>query len=294
MVSFSISPDTEVASVAIKVKDLDRVISFYQHVVGFELISEENDMAIMGIRSQNKKLLALIATPDGIEGTNNHTGLYHTSYVFPTREDLAQFIKHLMIMNYPIEGQSDHGYCESIYINDPENNLLEFSWDKPESEWPLSEGKIDGVTKELDIQASLNCVEGEYSRVPKSTKLGHVHLSVSNLEESYEFYINQLGFKVSDDDFSSTHLLTASNYHHHVALNEWKPSRITSMAKESDLGVDHITFELPSMDELQRLKENLELASYEFYYNKGKKIIGLSDPSGIELWFLVPKTKKTM
>ena len=103
MGSFSLDQNTNLASVALKVKDLDKMIEFYRHVLGFHLINEENDMAIMGIGSERKKLLGLIREPEGKEGSNNLTGLYHVAFVLPTREEFALFIKHLMLTNYPIE-----------------------------------------------------------------------------------------------------------------------------------------------------------------------------------------------
>lgn len=289
MASFSLSPETALSSVAIKVKDFDRMLSFYEQVVGFDILREENDMAILGNKEDKQKLLGIISTPDGKGEANNHSGLNHTSFVFPTRNDLARFMKHLIALNYPIEGESDHGYCESIYINDPESNRLEFSWDRPQSEWPLTNGFVKGVTKELNIQSFLSQVTGDYTGIPKGTKLGHVHLSVSDREDSHDFYRNHLGFMVRDHDFSSVEFLSVSDYHHQIAFNEWIPSTDHCMLKEDELGVDHITFTLPSMDDLMALKENLDELEYEFYFNKGKQIIGVNDPSGIELWFLVAK-----
>lgn len=285
---FSLDPDTQLTSVAIKVRDFDKMVEFYQRVVGLDLINEENDMAIMGIGSKKQKLIGLIATPDGIEDSNTHTGLYHAAFVFPKRENLALFIKHLMRLNYPLEGQSDHGYCESIYISDPEGNRLEFSWDKPKEFWPLCEGKIDGVTTDLDMQQMLGEVVGTFEGIPHLTRMGHVHLSVLDLDDSYQFYVNDLGFVLKDDDFAQTHFLTVDDYHHQIALNEWIPSSVLP-AQESDLGVDHITFSLPNFDKLVELKDHLVENNLEFYFNKGKKIIGISDPNGIQLWFMVLK-----
>ncbi|MFW7433141.1 VOC family protein [Vagococcus carniphilus] len=289
MGSFSLDPKTKLASVALKVRDFDRMVEFYRHVVGLNLINEENDMAIMGIGSKRKKLVGLIATPEGVEDSNTRTGLYHMTFVLPTRENLALFLKHLIILNYPIEGKSDHGYSESVYINDPEGNRLEFSWDKPKEEWPLLEGKINGVTKDLDIQKMLCRVKGTYSTIPEDTKVGHVHLSVLDLNESFKFYVDGLGFSIKDDDFAKTHFLTVNDYHHQIALNEWTPASQKSFARETDLGVDHITFDVATFEALLELKEQLESLEIEFYFNKGKKIIGVNDPNGIQLWFMVLK-----
>ena len=289
MGSFSLDQNTSLASVALKVKDLDKMIGFYRHVLGFHLINEENDMAIMGIGSKRKKLLGLIREPDGKEGSNTLTGLYHVAFVLPSREEFGLFLKHLMIMDYPIEGKSDHGYAECVYLNDPEGNRVNIGWDRPKEEWPIEEGVINGVTKELDVQSVLSKVEGEFDEVSDNTKVGHIHLSVSDLEKSYYFYKDILGFTLKNDDVSRTKFLSINNYHHQIAINEWTPASNESVVGETDLGVDHVTFEMPSIESLLELKNQLETFDIEFYFNKGKKIIGLNDPNGIQLWFMVLK-----
>lgn len=289
MGNFSLDKQTNLASVALKVRDLDKMIDFYRHVIGFHLINEENDMAIMGIGSKKQKLLGLIREPEGKEGSNTLTGLYHVAFVFPTREEFALFIKHLMLLDYPIEGQSDHGYSECVYVNDPEGNRINFGWDRPKKEWPLEDGKISGVTKELNIQSLLSRVEGEYQEVSDDTKIGHVHLSVTNLDESFDFYQNVLGFDSKNNDSVRTKFLSSNTYHHQIALNEWTPAAHKTIVKDTDLGVDHVTFDLPSIEALMALKEQLETTDSEFYFNKGKKIIGINDPNGIQLWFTVLK-----
>lgn len=289
MGSFSLDQNTRLASVALKVKDLDKMINFYRHILGFHLINEENDMAIMGIGSQKRKLLGLIREPEGQEGSNTLTGLYHVAFVFPTREEFALFVKHLVLSNYPIEGKSDHGYAECVYINDPEGNRINIGWDKPEEDWPVKEGKISGVTKVLNIQSYLSKLEGVFDEISDETRMGHVHLSVANLEESFTFYHDILGFSLKNQDIISTKFLSINDYHHHIALNEWTPAANCSAIKNTDLGVDHITFEVPSLESLLALRDQLDAKQVEYYYNKGKKIIGLSDPNGIQLWFMMLK-----
>ncbi len=286
MGSFSLDKNTNIASIALKVKDLDRMIGFYRRVIGFHLINEENDMAIMGIGSKRQKLIGLIREPEGKEGSNTLTGLYHVAFVFPSREEFARFLKHLMIMNYPIEGKSDHGYSECVYLSDPEGNRISIGWDKPKKEWPIVNGSIEGVAEELDIQSVLENVEGTFDEVSDETKLGHVHLSVSKLAESAVFYKDTLGFSSTNQEDLRTVFLSANGYHHQLAINEWTPIA-TKNVSETDLGVDHITFSMPNIDALLALKEQLESKEIDFYFNKGKKIIGVNDPNGIQLWFMI-------
>lgn len=289
MENFSLDPKIQLSSIAIKVKDIDKMVGFYHRVIGLDLINEENDMAIMGVGCQKRKLLGLIYVSDGQEGGNDRIGLNHIAYVFPERKQLSSFIRHLLEINYPIDGKSDHGYCEAIYITDPEGNRLSFTWDRPKEEWPLLDGRIDGVTKELDVYRMMDEEFEEYHQIPKETKLGSIHLSVANLDRSYDFYTKMLGFKLKDDDFASAHYLTLNEYHHQIALNAWSPTGTTHLIEDNDLGVDHITFKVPTFESLLKIKNHLEELSMEMYFNKGKKIIGLIDPNGIQIWFMVFK-----
>lgn len=287
MESFSLDPALQLSSVAIKVKDLDKMENFYRHVVGLDLINEENDMAIMGLGQDKKKLLGLVYTPHANLDASQGTGLNHMAFVFPKREQLGAFIHHLFKLNYPIDGESDHGYCEAIYITDPEGNRLAFVWDKPKDEWPLQNGRINGVTKSLDLRKVTKKAKDEYVKVPEGTKVGYVHLSVSDLDQSHDFYTRLLGFALKDDDFINMHYLTVNDYHHHIALDSWTPASNVRNVQEDDLGVDHVTFSVPSFDSLVALKNHLEHEHADLYFNKGKQIIGITDPNGIQLWFRV-------
>ncbi|MGY3766350.1 VOC family protein [Vagococcus vulneris] len=287
MERFSLDPEIKLSSVAIKVKDLDKMENFYRHIIGLDLINEENDMALMGLGQEKKKLLGLVYSPEADENLNQGTGLNHMAFVFPEREQLGSFIHHLFELNYPIDGESDHGYCEAIYITDPEGNRIAFVWDKPQEKWPVADGKIHGVTKPLDLRKVTKNYSETYQHIPKDTKVGYVHLSVANLDESYDFYTNLLGFTLKDNDFSNMHYLSLNQYHHHIALDSWTPSSYAPSVQDDELGVDHVTFSVPNYDSLVALRNHLTAHDADLYFNKGKQIIGINDPNGIQLWFRV-------
>ncbi|MFO7446531.1 MAG: VOC family protein [Ignavibacteriaceae bacterium] len=91
-----------------------------------------------------------------------HTGLYHFAILYPTRKELARVTKRIFELNYKIEGASDHGVSESVYLRDPDGNGVELYSDRPERDWPVdSEGNLLMETKHLDIIGLLSELDGE-------------------------------------------------------------------------------------------------------------------------------------
>ncbi|MGY3749064.1 VOC family protein [Vagococcus acidifermentans] len=290
MKQFLLSPSTQVASVALKVKNFEKMVDFYRDVIGLHLLNEENGMAIMGIKRTRRKLIGLIFSPDSSEEQTAHAGIYHTAILLPSRKDFSEFCAHLKERNYPIDELKKHVYSESVYVRDPEENVIEIIYNKPESEWENSEQTAD-QTVELD--ALISEAKASYSDIPENTQIGHVHLSVLNLEKSLAFYHDVLGFQVTDDSDASVKYLGTGNggLHHQLAINNHMRIQAKPIA-DSDLGVDHITFDIGPFDNLLALKERLTELGIPHYFNNGKKIIGIDDPNGIQLWFIVFKKQQ--
>ena len=94
----------------------------------------------------------------------NTAGLFHLAILYPERRDLAQALRWLLEANYPIDGASDHGVSEALYLRDPDGNGVELATDRPEEEWPRAgDGKLAMVTRPLDVEGLLaELDEGEY------------------------------------------------------------------------------------------------------------------------------------
>ena len=150
----SIHPDTRIGHVHLKVADLERALSFYRDLLGFELIQKIGDQAafISAGGYHHHIGLNIWESKGGTPPPPGHTGLYHTAILYPNRKELAKALKTLLNADYPLQGAADHGVSEAIYLADPDGNGVELYYDKPEELWPRKQnGELDMFTKSLDI-----------------------------------------------------------------------------------------------------------------------------------------------
>ena len=155
----SIHPDTRIGHVHLKVADLERALSFYRDLLGFELIQKIGDQAafISAGGYHHHIGLNIWESKGGTPPPPGHTGLYHTAILYPNRKELAKALKTLLNADYPLQGAADHGVSEAIYLADPDGNGVELYYDKPEEKWPRKQnGELDMFTKSLDIDNLLS------------------------------------------------------------------------------------------------------------------------------------------
>lgn len=147
-----------VGHVHLKVADLDRAIAFYSGVLGFELQQKMGSSAAFLSAGGYHHHIGLNTweSRGGKPPAPGTTGLYHSAFLYPTRGDLARVLKSLVEARWPIEGASDHGVSEAIYLRDPDGNGVELYRDRPEAEWPReANGALKMVTEPLDLHALL-------------------------------------------------------------------------------------------------------------------------------------------
>ena len=156
--SYTIPVQTHIGHVHLKVTNLDKALSFYKDILGFEITQRYGDSAVfisaggyhhhIGLNTWHSKN----AGPAPVRAA----GLYHLAIVYPTRKDLAIIFKRLEEAQYPLTGASDHGVSEAIYLNDPDGNGVELYWDRPKEAWPTNtEGKLWMGTSALDLDSLL-------------------------------------------------------------------------------------------------------------------------------------------
>ena len=154
----SIDPRTRIGHVHLTVSDLDRALSFYRDGLGFEVTSRYGpDAAFLSAGGYHHHIglntWAGRGAPPPPAGT---TGLYHFAILFPDRAALATTVRRLLDRGIPLEGASDHGVSEAVYLRDPDGNGVELYRDRPENEWPRGpDGSIRMHTRPLDLQALL-------------------------------------------------------------------------------------------------------------------------------------------
>ena len=156
--SSPIDPGVRIGHVHLKVADLDRSLAFYRDVLGFELTQRFGAQAAFLSAGGYHHHLGLNTWEcrGGSAPPPGSTGLYHVAIVYPTRALLADALRRLQKAGVPIEGASDHGVSEAIYLRDPDGNGVELYWDRPREQWPrASDGSIEMFTQPLDLDALL-------------------------------------------------------------------------------------------------------------------------------------------
>jgi catechol 2,3-dioxygenase len=154
----SVAPGTRIGHVHLKVADLDRALAFYSGVLGFELQQKYGTQAAFVSAGGYHHHIGLNTweSRGGTPPPPGHTGLFHTAILYPTRRDLADALRRLIAAGIPLDGASDHGVSEALYLRDPDGNGVELYRDRPEAEWPRdANGDLAMVTERLDLKALL-------------------------------------------------------------------------------------------------------------------------------------------
>jgi catechol 2,3-dioxygenase len=151
-----IDPGVRIGHVHLKVADLERALAFYCGVLGFELQQRYGTGAAFVSAGGYHHHIGLntwesAGGPPPPPGT---TGLYHAAILYPTRAALGDALRRLRGAGLPLDGASDHGVSEALYLRDPDGNGLELYWDRPEEEWPRTpDGGLSMVTRPLDLRS---------------------------------------------------------------------------------------------------------------------------------------------
>ncbi len=153
-----IHPKVGIGHVHLKVADLDRALTFYRDVLGFELMQRYGrEAAFLSAGGYHHHIgLNTWESAGGTPPLAGATGLYHLAILYPTLAELADALRRLIEAGIPLEGASDHGVSEALYLRDPDGNGVELYWDRSKEDWPrTSAGKLAMVTEPLDLQALL-------------------------------------------------------------------------------------------------------------------------------------------
>src|SRR6476661_3428513 len=148
----SIPAGTSIGHVHLKVADLDRAVRFYHELLGFDIISRHGQAAFLSAGGYHHHLgLNTWESLNGAPPSRGTTGMYHFAILYPTRRDLATALKRLLEGGWSIDGASDHGTHEAIYLHDPDFNGIELAWDRDPSQWPQQDGKLAFSREPLDF-----------------------------------------------------------------------------------------------------------------------------------------------
>jgi catechol 2,3-dioxygenase len=276
----AIHPETTLGVVRLSVSDLNRSRAFYEQVMGLTATEGADGTLAFGAPG-GRRLLELRGDTSAPKLDRRAPGLFHLAVLMPTRRDLAFALARLGETRWPLDGASDHLVSEALYLSDPDGNGIDIYRDRPREEWQRADGQLAMATLPVDLgglQAEVSDVEAFDPAVPRATRVGHVHLQVSDLAPAERFYSGILGFEVMVRTYPGALFVAAGGYHHHIGLNVWQ-SRGAPPAQPGAIGLRSFEIELPDAAELERVLDRVRAAGIDAEPRDDGALI--HDPFGI-------------
>jgi catechol 2,3-dioxygenase len=266
-------------AVHLTVRDLARAVPWYERALGLVVHERTPERAELG----DERTPAVVlhedpqATPAG-----RHAGLYHYALLFPSREELARAALRLAATHTPIQGASDHGTHEAIYLPDPDGIGIELAADRPRDRWPSWETQFRGGPQPLDFTAILDTVAGQAPGpvVEPGLSVGHVHLHVGDVGRAFGFYRDVVGFDVTAEMGGSAGFLSAGGYHHHLGVNTWRGPGVPAEPHHA-AGLRFWQVLLPQPADVAGVRARVEAAGLPVEERPGGFLV--RDPWGIAL-----------
>ncbi|EEO4441180.1 VOC family protein [Listeria monocytogenes] len=275
-----ISEELRLGEVVLNVGHLKEMAGFYQEVIGLKLLEENERMVRLGVSGSDEALLVLKKIDNAVVPEVPRIGLFHTAFLLPTRESLADVLLHLAKSGYPIDGAGDHAYSEALYLHDIEGNGIEIYADRPKAEWMRDgDGNLPMVTEQVDVDSLLQIATDEpFTGMPNGTIIGHVHLQVADADKAEQFYKEVLGMNLTTA-IPSARFFAAGDYHHHIGSNVWA-GRNLELLQENETGLAWFTIITPDKD---AIITNLIEQGYDV--KRLEHTISVIDSNGIKIHF---------
>lgn len=253
---FHREPNTYVGHVRIKVQDLQRSLQYYQEVIGFQIL-ERTDTSAKLTTDGKSSVLSLEQPDNALPKEGKTTGLYHFALLLPSRSDLANIVRHFAQLGIRI-GSSDHLVSEALYLSDPDGNGIEIYADRPASVWSWVNEEVQMAVDPLNFEDLLaENPQASWTGLPADTVMGHIHLHVSELKKTEEFYTKGLGFEVVNRFGTRALFISTGKYHHHIGLNTWNGVGAPPPPANS-VGLESFTLILPSDEARKQVVSDLK------------------------------------
>ncbi|MCM3723083.1 VOC family protein [Solibacillus isronensis] len=286
---FHKKPNLYPAHVQLKVSNLVRSIEYYTTVIGFKVLQQTETEAYLTADGQTS-LVSLVEVQNAQPLKQGFAGLYHLALLLPSRKDLGNIVQHFVNMNIRL-GAADHDVSEALYLNDPDGNGIEIYIDRHESEWTWNQDEqVHMVTEQLNFQPILAAADGNWNGLPADTVMGHVHLSVVNLDKSEQFYTNVLDYNVVTRYGAQALFVSTGKYHHHFGLNTWNSNN--GHAPTYDMvGLKSFTVVLKDAQYAEEVKQSLTNNGFivenfaEAPSHGGTQLFSTVDPNGLRIVF---------
>jgi len=289
---------------SLRVRDLRPMLEFYVDQLGMTAKRDEKQgpgKVDLGFSGHPEPLLSLKEDPKARVPPPDFAGLYHYATLLPDRKSLASTLSALAKSGVTFEGFADHQVSESLYLHDAEHNGIEIYADRPRDTW-MDWRKISAKVAEtgdlslmspmsqpLDFDSLLSELkDDERSRAspfPRSARIGHMHLRVTDLRRSVRFYNEVMGLEVMMNvPQMGAAFLSAGGYHHHLGLNTWHSAGGTPH-EEHDAGLDEFSITVPDEATLREIEKRAASAETK----DGSLLV--CDPDGIRISIRLPKVR---
>jgi catechol 2,3-dioxygenase len=242
----------QLESIHLRVPDVARSLDFYRRRLGFTVLHSASTNAELSVAPGAPPLLYLSKTHNA-SAPADAAGLFHAALLLPNRAALASWLRFAAENGIQFQGFSDHGVSEAIYCSDADGNGLEFYADRPQTSWPFVNGELAMDTRPLDVEDLLAESPPTGVSVLDGARWGHLHLRVTNLEQSETFYRTALGMEVTQKSYPGARFLAADGYHHHLGLNTWGNPRRPQPADAP--GLADATFSVAGIATESRLRD---------------------------------------
>jgi catechol 2,3-dioxygenase len=257
---FAMDPKMTIGSVALRVRDFDSAIKFYTEDLGLRVVRQQGNISELAPTKFSQTLIVLKNDPEANIPPRNSAGLYHYAILLPSRLELAKAYLALGNSGLAFDGYADHLVSEALYLTDSEGNGIEIYADRPRSEWRVDDdGKPQMGTYPLDIDSLLLEVReravDELKAIDERAVIGHVHLKVTEIRRSTDFYHYRLGLDLMNY-WESAAFLSAGGYHHHVGINTWESS-LGSSFEDGGAGLEYFTIRVPDTKVAAELSSRL-------------------------------------
>lgn len=243
-----------ITGVTLNVLNLTTMTLFYREVIGFQVLTQTADTAVLG--AGKTPLITLRFEPSLKRASSTVAGLYHFAILFSSQKHLAEtLLKIFQVTPQLFTGSGDHLVSEAFYFNDPEGNGIELYWDRDQSDWEWAGNEVKMDVKYIDPNEYLNLHLAK-NEDNESKRIGHMHLKVGNLIEAQQFYVDILHFEVTAR-LPQALFVSVDKYHHHIGLNTWESAG--SLKRNDSLGLHSFQMELPKEEVIsleKRLTDN--------------------------------------
>jgi catechol 2,3-dioxygenase len=251
-------------------------------VLGFRLAHQAGPTRYLSSDGNYPFHLVLTGQP-GARSPRRSAGLYHFAILYPSRVDLGHAVRRLLDVGWPIAGASDHGVSEAIYLADPEGNGIELYVDRDRARWPKENSTLVMPTRPLQLDSLLAQATGPWPGMAGGTRIGHIHLRISDLARAEAFYSGVLGFAVTVRSYPGALFFAAGGYHHHIGANIWAGTHLAPSDPQAP-GLRTFAVHLPDRAALAHAVRRIQRAGWplESATDYGRSVAcTVRDPDGI-------------